>query len=184
MGCPNSQDPFVLGEASILLGYAALANVTSTDDSATSTATGTTASDASTTTTSNTCQDGSTNTKIGVGVGVPLGAIALAALAWGLWERRKRTKAASMAGAGAGTDLNPGSSTGVVEYHAVQPQWSDYSGKPHSGVAQDAYSQAAHQVPTTQAVPSVHTGPAAQAELYNEPPRAEMMAPGRNGQLY
>ena len=110
MVCPNGESSFAVETGSMIIGRAALANLTesNSDDSDSSTASATatgssptetpeaTATCSSSETTSNsteTCDNNGTSaTAVGAGVGVPLGVIALSAIAWAMWERGRRRK--------------------------------------------------------------------------------------------
>ncbi|RAL12170.1 uncharacterized protein BO97DRAFT_314863, partial [Aspergillus homomorphus CBS 101889] len=70
--CPDGKNSFELESGSIVVGYAALENVTSLEAAATTT-----------TTTTTSARDAA----IGAGVGVPFGVIAIASMAWAVWER-------------------------------------------------------------------------------------------------
>ncbi|KAB8265536.1 hypothetical protein BDV32DRAFT_144828 [Aspergillus pseudonomiae] len=97
----DSGSPFFVPDATLVAGYAALANVSSL--SASSTASNSTSSPSPSPSPSSSSSSGSNSREvaIGAGVGVPLGVIALGAIAWALWERRARTKSLA-AGGGSG----------------------------------------------------------------------------------
>ncbi|KAB8200543.1 hypothetical protein BDV34DRAFT_204596 [Aspergillus parasiticus] len=102
-----SGSPFFVPDATLVAGYAALANVSSLSAS-TSASNSTSSSSPSPSSSSSSSSSNSRDVAIGAGVGVPLGVIALGAIAWALWERRARTKglaaaAAAAAGGGGGS---------------------------------------------------------------------------------
>ncbi|BAE61593.1 hypothetical protein AFCA_007795 [Aspergillus flavus] len=101
-----SGSPFFVPDATLVAGYAALANVSSLSAST---------SASNSTSSSSSSSSNSRDVAIGAGVGVPLGVIALGAIAWALWERRARTKglaAAAAAAASGGGSVRAGSWAG------------------------------------------------------------------------
>ena len=85
--CADDASPFQINSGSIILGRAALANVTNT--TSTSTSNTTVLSTSAATVTASPSSNSSHDVAIGAGVGVPLGVAALGALLWGFWERRR-----------------------------------------------------------------------------------------------
>ncbi|KAI9040018.1 uncharacterized protein KD926_008709 [Aspergillus affinis] len=107
--CANGEMPFEMPSAKVLLGRAALENVTTVgDNNETNTNVTGMAED------SGPCEStggiGSVRTAIGAGVGVPLGVLAMSALGWAFLERRKRRKveAAVLGAHGRGVYLGKG----------------------------------------------------------------------------
>ncbi|PYI11276.1 hypothetical protein BO78DRAFT_425790 [Aspergillus sclerotiicarbonarius CBS 121057] len=110
--CVDGDTAFTLDDGEMILGRAALENVTST--TASSSSTSSTALGTSATTVTNTasysasdndgthCSGGSNATAVGAGVGVPLGVLAVSAAVWALWERGRRRVAVAAAAAAAG----------------------------------------------------------------------------------
>ncbi|KAJ5992723.1 hypothetical protein N7451_008447 [Penicillium sp. IBT 35674x] len=99
--CPYG-DSFRLDDADIIIGRAALVNVTESSSDSTNSTTTVTAN----TTTSSTSPSSSVSASssshdvaIGAGVGVPLGIIAIGTLVWALWERRRANKISQSLGA-------------------------------------------------------------------------------------
>ncbi|KAJ5759913.1 hypothetical protein N7520_007069 [Penicillium odoratum] len=86
--CPYG-NAFRLDDAKIILGRAALANVTSDSSSNSTNSTAVISSNSSTTSSS---ASSSHDVAIGAGVGVPLGVIAIGTLLWALWERRRANR--------------------------------------------------------------------------------------------
>lgn len=153
--CPNGEEAFTMETGSMILGRAALANVTSTEEdsstvsssptataassSATAEATESASAAAATATATGSSSHGTSATAVGAGVGVPLGVIALSAIAWALWERSKRKKEVAAAVAAAmqmppqelGTAMPTEPKAPPYNYHQVnnygQPQWQNHS---------------------------------------------------------
>lgn len=91
---------FTLNNGEMILGRAALENVTEVSN-ASSTST-TTVSTETVLATSATCSSSekhcsSNATAVGAGVGVPLGVLAMSAVVWALWERSRRITASTAA---------------------------------------------------------------------------------------
>ncbi|OOF99039.1 hypothetical protein ASPCADRAFT_127613 [Aspergillus carbonarius ITEM 5010] len=95
--CVDGDTAFTLDDGEMILGRAALENVTSTSSSSsTSTRTMSTATVVETTcsASNNEPHCGTSNaTAVGAGVGVPLGVLAVSAVVWALWERGRRRAA-------------------------------------------------------------------------------------------
>ncbi|PWY69043.1 hypothetical protein BO94DRAFT_527598 [Aspergillus sclerotioniger CBS 115572] len=105
--CVDGDTAFTLDDGEMILGKAALENVTSSSSSsATSTSTGTmstaTVVETMCSASDNGSHCGTSNaTAVGAGVGVPLGVLAVSAAIWALWERgRRRTAVAAAVAAG------------------------------------------------------------------------------------
>ncbi|KAJ6110255.1 hypothetical protein N7486_002490 [Penicillium sp. IBT 16267x] len=86
-----------MDDAEIIVGRAALVNVTdissdSTNSTTTVTANSTTSSSYPSSSASASASSSSHDVAIGAGVGVPLGIIAIGTLVWALWERRRANK--------------------------------------------------------------------------------------------
>ena len=124
-------------DATLVAGYAALANVSSLSAS-TSVSNSTSSSSPSPSSSSSSPSSNSRDAAIGAGVGVPLGVIALGAITWALWERRARTKslaaaAATTAGGGwvGGNGAVPSSVAGSNSMYGIQQheteQWKNPS---------------------------------------------------------
>ncbi|KAE8156191.1 hypothetical protein BDV40DRAFT_281865 [Aspergillus tamarii] len=133
----DSGSPFFVPDATLVAGYAALANVSSLSAS-TSVSNSTSSSSPSPSSSSSSPSSNSRDAAIGAGVGVPLGVIALGAITWALWERRARTKslaaaAATTAGGGwvGGNGAVPSSVAGSNSMYGIQQheteQWKNPS---------------------------------------------------------
>lgn len=136
--CAGNYSRFQVEDASVIAGYAFLANYTLTNTTSNST-------NSSSSSNSSSNHDAA----IGAGVGVPLGVIALASIAWALWERRKlhRLRAGSVASSNVPEESKPDAAYPMTSpqgsYQHPQPQGQpDYS---HTGAygqeAQSQYSQ-------------------------------------------
>ncbi|KAE8380845.1 hypothetical protein BDV26DRAFT_290106 [Aspergillus bertholletiae] len=105
----DSGSAFFVPDATLVAGYAALANVSSLSASnSTSSNDTSSSSSSSSSSTSSSSSSNSREVAIGAGVGVPLGVIALGAIAWALGERRARMKSLAAAGGGGGGGVGAG----------------------------------------------------------------------------
>ncbi|KAJ5647393.1 hypothetical protein N7490_003765 [Penicillium lividum] len=99
--CPYG-NAFRLDDADIILGRAALANVTTVSSSNSTNSTVVISSNSSTT---SSLASSSHDVAIGAGVGVPLGVIAIGTLLWALWERRRANKLSRSLGSVAASEV-------------------------------------------------------------------------------
>ncbi|KAJ5906843.1 uncharacterized protein N7473_003759 [Penicillium subrubescens] len=83
--CRDDTDSFLLADAQVLTGRAALANLVTPDSSLSSNSSNSSIPAPASTSNSH-------DTTIGVGLGVPLGVIAIGSILWALWERRRANK--------------------------------------------------------------------------------------------
>ncbi|KAL4967835.1 uncharacterized protein BDV14DRAFT_197475 [Aspergillus stella-maris] len=121
--CADGDPPFMLEDADMVLGRAALADVTSIagndsglgTDGGNSSGGGSTGDHGTCPHSSSTCH----STAIGTGVGVPLGLLGLSAIAWALFERRRGRaggKARTVAGPGPGDAIARGSEKTPISF--------------------------------------------------------------------
>lgn len=83
--CRDDTDSFLLADAQVLTGRAALANLVPPDSLSPSNSSNSSIPAPASTSNSH-------DTTIGVGLGVPLGVIAIGSILWALWERRRANK--------------------------------------------------------------------------------------------